>query len=149
MLTRGLKNGLALSLTTALALLYASSQENNGPWGAFNYVCHMVDGDDAIYSDGFQPRESLLGLALNASAMAAWGVIYDFLFGGADLPGSLFTAALVTVGAYFIDYHLVPKRFTPGIENKISKNAIYRVYGVLALTLALSPLWNEAKEKHK
>jgi len=141
-LINGAKTGTILTLTTTAAILAATLNERKGAWGAINNVCHMFDGDDVEYSDEFSPRESSIGLAVNATAMGTWAVMYHVLFGKITIPKSFLTAALFTAGAYTVDYYIVPDRYTPGIEHKISKRAIFAIYLVLALTLALAPLWS-------
>jgi predicted transglutaminase-like protease len=78
--------------------------------------------------------------------MLVWGIIYIVLFGRLSMPKSLAAASLITGGAYVLDYHLVPKQYTPGIEKKISKKAIFFTYVVMAATLALSPAINRRKK---
>jgi hypothetical protein len=133
------------SVTTTTAMIAASANENDGPWGAVNNVCHIVDGDDARYKDAFDSRDSVVGMALNSSAMASWSVLYELLFGRVPFGPSLLAGAATAAGAYLVDYHVVPKRFTPGIEHKISRNAIFSIYVVLGLTYALSPLWKKGQ----
>ena len=45
--------------------------------------------------------------------------------------------------AYFIDYKVVPKQLTPGIEKRLSHRSVLLAYAALALGLALSPVWNK------
>jgi hypothetical protein len=41
----------------------------------------------------------------------------------------------VTAGAYVVDYHLVPKRLTPGFEERLSPGALALVYAALGVSL--------------
>lgn len=143
LLTAGLKTGLALSLTTTAAIAIASHKENNSPWAALNCVAHIIDGDDKDQPLGFTPRETGLGLAVNATAMALWGVLYHGALSVTRTRSTPLTAALATTIAYIIDYKIVPKRFTPGIEKRLSQTAILTAYAVLGATLAASPQWNK------
>ncbi len=136
-LSRGIEDGLAMTLTTTAAMMSASQIEAGEPFAPFNAICHMVDGDAKQFGDSFNPRDSLLGIALNCSAMVAWGVIYQALFRKSKFPTSVATGLATAAGAYVVDYHLVPKRFTPGIEKKISGKAIFSIYVVLGLTLGI------------
>lgn len=142
-LTGGLKTGLALSLTTTAAILLASAKENNAPWAALNAVAHIVDGDDKEQPTQFSPRESILGVAVNGAAMAAWGILYHAALSVTRTRSTPLTATLATTAAYFIDYKVVPKQFTPGIEKRLSQASVLAAYAVLAATLAASPLWNK------
>lgn len=141
-LTAGLKTGLALSLTTTAAILLASAKENKSPWAALNCVAHIIDGDDKEQPTQFSPRETGLGLAVNATAMVLWGVLYEGTLAVTKMPSTPLAAALATTVAYAVDYKVVPKRFTPGIEKRLGPLFILAAYAVLGATLAASRLWN-------
>jgi hypothetical protein len=144
-LVNGARTGAALSLTSAAALLVLSANENDGQWGAINSISHIVDGDSRVYTDSYDGRSSAIGLTINTVAMMTWGSVYEAAFGKVELPTSLCAAAALTGAAYLLDYHIVPPRYTPGIERKISKKAVFTAYGIMALTLALSPLFRHRK----
>ena len=137
----GLKTGLALAVSTTASLLLASHAENGAPWAALNAVAHIVDGDEKEQPTQFSPRESGLGLAVNATAMVTWGVLYEGVLTVTKTRSTPMTAAVGTVTAYLIDYAIVPKRLTPGIEKRLSRNTVWAIYGVLGATLALSSRW--------
>jgi hypothetical protein len=42
----------------------------------------------------------------------------------------------VTAGAYLTDYYLVPKRFTPGFEKRLSGKSLAAIFVALAAGLA-------------
>jgi hypothetical protein len=46
------------------------------------------------------------------------------------------SAVAVSAGAYVTDYYLIPKRFTPGYEMRLSGRAMALIFGALALGLA-------------
>ena len=122
-LLRGFKTGFVLAAATNAAIMLASDKENNAPWAALN--------------------ESWLGIGVNGTAMCAWGVIYEGALLVTKTRSNLLTALLGTTVAYFIDYKLVPPQFTPGIEKRVSHNAVLAAYAGIALGFALSPLWNK------
>lgn len=142
----GLKTGLVLAVTTTAAILVAGRKENGSLWAALNCVAHIIDGDEKEQPTGFSPRETGLGLLANATAMALWGVLYEGALSVTQTRSTPLTAALATVVAYVTDYKLVPKRFTPGIEKRLSQPSIFAVYAVLGATLAASSLWNKPAE---
>ncbi len=141
-LTRGLKTGLALAAATNAAIMLASDKENNSPWAALNCVAHIVDGDDKEQPAEFSPRESRLGIFVNGTAMSAWGVLYEGALLVTNTKSSPLTAVLATAAAYVIDYKVVPKRFTPGIEKRLTPKSVLLSYAAMATVFALSPLWN-------
>ncbi len=143
-LTRGLKTGVVLAAATNAAIMVASDRETGSPWAALNCVAHIVDGDAKEQPVDYAPRESAIGVFINGTAMCAWGVLYE---GGLLLvkgKSSSLTALLAAAGAYFIDYKLVPKQYTPGIEQRLSHRSVLVSYATFAAMLALSPLWNPA-----
>ena len=146
LLADGAKQGVILAAATATTVAAADYLENGAAWGAINSISHIVDGDRKEYGSTFSPRDSAIGLGINSFAMLVWGIIYIVLFGRLSMPKSLAAASLITGGAYVLDYHLVPKQYTPGIEKKISKKAIFFTYVVMAATLALSPAINRRKK---
>jgi len=138
----GLKTGAILSATTLAAIMLAGRRETGAPWSAVNAICHIVDGDDVSQPSDFSTRESVLGAALNSSIMFAWAGLYEAALVMSGKSGGVVPAAAAATAAYVIDYKLVPPRFTPGIEKKVSRGSVAAIYAVLGVTLALSPFWN-------
>ena len=140
--TRGLQTGFVLAAATNAAIMLASDKENGSPWAALNSVAHIVDGDRKEQPTAYSPRESWLGIAVNGTAMCAWGVIYEGALLVTKTKSSVLTALTGAIVAYLIDYKVVPKQFTPGIEKRLSHKSVLIAYAALALGLALSPVWN-------
>ena len=141
-LTRGLKTGVVLAAATNAAIMVASDRETGSPWAALNCVAHIVDGDAKVQPVDYAPRESGLGVFINGTAMCAWGVLYEGALGVLGRKSSPVAALLATGAAYFIDYKIVPKQYTPGIEARLSHRSVLISYAAFAAVLALSPLWN-------
>ena len=139
----GLKTGLALAAATNAAIMLASDRELGAPWAAINAIAHVVDGDEVTQPSEYSPRESVIGVLVNGTAMAAWGVLYEGALAVTKTRSSPFTGALGAAAAYFIDYKVVPKQYTPGIEKKLSHSSVLAAYLVLGVTLALSGPWNK------
>ena len=138
----GLKTGLALAATTNAVIMLASDRELGAPWAAINAVAHVVDGDEVTQPSEFSPRESALGIVVNGTAMAAWGVLYEGALALTKTKSNPLTGAMGAFVSYVIDYKVVPKQFTPGIEKKLSHRSVLAAYLVLGITLAASGLWN-------
>ncbi len=142
-ITRGLKTGFVLAAATSASVMLASDKENGSPWAALNAVAHIIDGDEKEQPTAYSPRESWLGLFVNGTAMALWGVLYEGALTVTKTRSSPLTALLGTTAAYVIDYKIVPKRLAPGIENRLSHRSVLLAYVALGLAFALSPLWNK------
>lgn len=126
----------ATTLTTALL----GQRELGHPAAPLNATSHIVWGDDAARHDRPDTKHTLVGAALNAGAMVAWAGVLEATLGPWARRGSLLRAAVagaaVSALAYATDYHLVPRRFTPGFEKRLSGRALAVTYGALALSLA-------------
>ena len=105
-----------------------------------------MDGDEKEQPLGYSPRESAIGIAVNGTAMAAWGVLYEGALLLTKTKSNPLTAVLATITAYVIDYYLVPKQYTPGIEKRLSHRSVILAYVFLAMTFAASGLWNKKPE---
>lgn len=89
-------------------------------------------------------------------AMYAWSAVLEGVFGpwvrradesgGSPLARAAVAGATVSALAYVTDYYVVPKRFTPGIEKRLSPMALATTYGVLAASLAAGAVWANRAE---
>ncbi len=137
------KTSAMLAATSISAIAAASYAETGSPYAAINSISHIVDGDDVAFPTEFASRGTTIGIAVNATAMASWAVIFEFLLGKAKPAARVGGGVAMSVAAFIVDYYLVPKRYTPGIERHLSKQAIFWIYVVLALTFAASANWNK------
>ena len=137
----GLKTGLALAATTTAAIMLFGKREKGSPWAAVNAVTHLVDGNGRLFPRSFSPRDSMIGVALNSAAMIAWGVLYEGALTATGARSNLATAGLATAAIWTIDYHVLPPRFSPGIERVLGLGSMLGTYAVLGATLAASRSW--------
>lgn len=91
------------------------------------------------------PKFFVTGLALNFAAMASWAVVLElgyrfFRVGPGQVVPTVLMALALTVVAYIVDYHIVPKRFTPGFEHVLSVRGLALTYAGLALSLVAGGL---------
>lgn len=146
-LKNGLKTGIVLSVTTALATVVASLAETGKPWAATNAICHIVDGDEIEQPTEFDPRATSIGLGINTTAMLVWSLLYEAGTEIAKIEPLAATGLATATAAWVLDYKIVPKRYTPGVEKHLSFGPILAIYAVLGTTLALSSLWRDSAPK--
>ncbi len=127
---------IATTATTAAAL-FVSKYETNHLAAALNATSHILWGDEASRYDDADLEHTLVGGALNASAMGAWAFINEALPRAHTPLRAVAKGAFVSALAYVTDYFLVPKRFTPGFEKRLSPGGMLTMYGSLAGALAL------------
>ena len=124
--------------TAAIAVCGATELRNAA--APLNAVSHIAWGDAAFQQNGTSARYTGLGTALNAAAMASWCVLHHAIFRpdrrGPGLAGALARGAVTASAAYVVDYYVVPKRLTPGFEERLTGRSMFAVYAALALGFA-------------
>jgi hypothetical protein len=141
------ETGKVASAATAVAAAVCGAVENRNVIAPINAISHAIWGDEAATQDRISPQYTFGGLFLNTLAGIGWALLYEKLFGEAADDGnvglSLLGGALVSATAYVTDYHIVPKRLTPGLEKRLSDRSLLAIYLVLALSLGLGALRRE------
>jgi hypothetical protein len=138
------ETGKVVSAATTLAAAVCGAVENRNLIAPINAISHIVWGNDAAAEDRISPQYTFGGLFLNTIGSMVWALLYEKSFGEAAEKGnvglSLLGGALVSATAYVTDYHIVPKRLTPGFEKRLSDRSLLAIYIVLALSLGLGGL---------
>jgi hypothetical protein len=142
-ITSGTVSGVAVSLAAALA----GKKEAKSYAAPINATSHILWGDEAASHDKASLKYTATGFLLNHAAAVMWAAVYEkwmepaverwFARKPSLSPlAPIIGAAAVSAGAYVTDYYLVPKRFTPGYEKRLSGKSMMAIYTVLALGLA-------------
>ena len=130
----------ATAATTAAATM-CGALELGRPAAPVNAVSHILWGDDALRRDAVSAKYTALGTALNTAAVASWSVLHHFIFRPDRRPAGMVPAlargAATAAVAYVVDYHVVPKRLTPGFEERLSNRSLFAIYAALAVSLAV------------
>jgi hypothetical protein len=123
-------------VATAAALGKKYHGSARAPVGA---ASHVIWGDRAGDIDSQPPEVTIPGLMINGAACVFWAVLYEKLVGeNPDATRALMTGGGVAALAYAIDYHVVPRRLTPGFELTLPPRALFGIFAALALGLGLS-----------
>lgn len=143
--SRALVSGTAAAAGAALVAALAGRRQTGSYAAPLNATSHVLWGEDATWRNRPTFKYTGVGLLLTHGAGLFWAGIYEKLFGrpAAARPSPLAAltgAALVSAGAYLTDYHLVPKRFTPGYERRVSDKALAGIFAALAIGLAARDL---------
>lgn len=135
----GLWNGAVATVATTAAAAACGIVENRRAAAPINAVSHIVWGDEAARHSAPSMTYTVPGLALNAAAVTSWAVLQELMFGRQQerrtVTKALVDGALVSGLAYTTDYYLVPSRFTPGFEKRLSNRSLAGIYSVLAASL--------------
>lgn len=137
-------SGAISAATTSAYVAAAGARDTGSAIAPINATSHIAWGESAGDVETVDARHTLLGAALNLGACVFWAGFYERLFGRAadrgDVGTALLGGGLVAAAAYVTDYHLVPKRLTPGWESRITQTSLFGAYAVLALSLPLRGL---------
>lgn len=133
----------ASAATTAVVSLCGEAEERNAV-APLNAVSHILWGDSAARQDDLSLKHTATGVALNTLAITSWAGVYEAIFGGRARRGSnraaLFGGIATSALAYVTDYYVVPRRFTPGFEKRLSPLSMFTVYATLALSLPIASI---------
>jgi len=151
-LTSGTVSGLAISAVAALA----GKRETASYAAPVNATSHILWGDEAARHNETSLKYTASGFLLNHMAAVMWAAVYEKWVvpavsrWSATRPSMAPLAATVggaavAAGAYVTDYYLVPRRFTPGYEMRLSGRSLAMIYGALALGLAATTLLTDRR----
>ncbi len=150
-LTRSLASGTVAGLVVSAVASLAGKREAASYAAPLNATSHIVWGDEAGRRDRPSLKYTATGFVLNHLAAVMWAAVHEKWVSPAvarwsaprpSLAPLAATAggAAVAAGAYVTDYYLVPRRFTPGFEKRLSGQSLAMIYGALALALAAATL---------
>lgn len=138
------RSGAIAAGATALCAALGGKRDSGNAIAPINATSHIVWGESAGAVGNVDVRHTVPGTVLHAGACVFWATFYEKLFGRAadrgDVATALLGGAAVAAAAYVTDYHVVPKRLTPGWEARLSPRSLAAVYTVLALSLPLRGL---------
>jgi len=139
----------ASAATTAVVSLCGKAEERNTV-APLNAVSHILWGDSAARQDELSLKHTGAGIVLNTLAITSWAGVYEAVFGGRARRGSNRAAILggtaTSTLAYVTDYHVVPQRFTPGFEKRLSPLSMFAVYASLALSLPIASILGRKRQ---
>lgn len=138
--SRALVSGTLAAAAVTLVASLAARRNAGSSAAALNATSHFLWGERAGRENGYSMKYT--GLAANYGASIFWALFYELLGGRKrrTQPRALFDGALISAAAYVTDYHLVPKRLTPGFEMRLTRTALAGVYAALALGLSARDL---------
>jgi hypothetical protein len=133
--------GSIVCAVTAVAAALRGMTDSGSAVAPINATSHVVYGPEAGEVEVPDFKHTVLGLAINAGASVFWATLYERLFGRAvdrgDVATPLLGGGLVAALAYLVDYHLLPKRLTPGWEERVSGRSLAMIFGAMALSLPM------------
>jgi hypothetical protein len=136
-------SGTAASLATTAVLAKCGATEQRDPFGPINGPSQWLWGTGAPHARGFSLRNTVAGYAIHHAMSIMWATLFEkMLSRRARRPvvETLAVAAMVSAVASIVDFRLVPQRFTPGFEKRLSRRSLAFTYGAFALAMAAAVL---------
>lgn len=131
-------SGVLAGTTAAIAASLAGRWQSRSYAAPLNATSHIVWGDEAARHDEASAKYTGTGALLHYGAALFWAALHEAMPGPAALR-----AAATAATAYVVDYHVVPRRLTPGFEMRVSPGALAAVYGALAIGFLTGSLWTD------
>lgn len=142
-------SGTVAGLFAAGAAAYGARREGATACAPINAVTHCLWPERAVRERGFSVRHTLLGLGIHQGAAIFWALLFERIAPRSPRDhamGVLAAAAGTAATAYCVDYHVVPKRLTPGFEAHLGSRSMTRVYAGIAIGLAAVALLRRVKD---
>jgi len=135
---RALISGSVASVVSTAVISLLSRRHARHLAAGTNATSHWVWGEPATRRQSPSMRHTALGYAIHHASSIFWAIAYEHALRGRSGPARICTtAAVVSTTAYVVDYHVVPKRLTPGFEHHLPPRAMAASYAAFAAGLAI------------
>jgi hypothetical protein len=136
----GLVSGTLASIASTIALAVLGKEELDKAAAPLNGPSQWIWGRQAPYQNRFSFHYTVVGYAIHHGASIFWAILHEKLRQDLPAPPNRAAAAVpaiaITAAAYAVDFHVIPKRLTPGFEHRLSRHSLLAVYGTFAIGLA-------------
>lgn len=140
----GVSSGAIAGAATAAVAAICGARESGSAIAPINATSHVVHGPEAGDVTHVDLAHTGIGLPVHVGSAVLWATLYERAFGGAADRGEVGKAFAggyaIAALAYLTDYHGVPKRLTPGWEERVSGSSLALIYAALAVSLPLRGL---------
>jgi hypothetical protein len=141
LITRAIARGSLAGVVTTAAVALAGRREARSAVAPINATSHVLWGDEAGTADAVDLKHTLPGLLINTGAGVFWALVHELLLPQShrrDRATRVATGAAVSALAYAVDYHLIPRRLTPGWELRLSQRGVALGFIALGASLAVA-----------
>lgn len=139
-LRRACGSGTVAAVASGVTFALLARRQTGHLASAANATSHVLWGESAGRCHQADLRHTGVGMAIHHASTVFWATGFEWLLARRRPPRPVVAAATVATAAYVVDYHLVPKRLTPGFEMHLSGRSMCGVYAALAAGLAASAM---------
>lgn len=135
-LARAIRSGsIASVLSTAVVSCFSRHRVGAAAAGT-NSASQWIWYPQARFAHQPSWRHTATGYLIHHASSVFWACAYHATAPERAAPaGRAARAAGVAALAYYVDYHVVPRRLSPGFEHKIGPLGLWAVYGAFAAGL--------------
>jgi hypothetical protein len=136
-------DGLLAGLLSSAVLLWRSRADTGRPWSAVNAVSHWIWPREALRRNEPTLRHTVTGAVVHVASSVFWAAAYQWLRSRRlhHTPlNAAADAAAVTALAAVVDLAVVPKRLSPGFEQRLTRPSLGLVYAGFGVGLAIGGL---------
>lgn len=133
-------SGTLASLASTLAISVLAHRRTRSYASGTNATSHWLWGEPARRQDGADLCHTAVGYAIHHASSIWWAVGYErwrLVQPRVPAPVAGLTVAAI---AYAVDYHVVPRRLSPGFESHLSRRSMFVTYAAFGAGLALAGL---------
>ncbi len=142
-------SGTAASLASAGALMASSKLRNGSAAGGLNGPSQWLWGEAEAYTREPTLRHTAAGYVIHHGTSIFWAALHGLVFGRSlsrkPALQHCAEAAVSATTAYFVDYHLTPRRLRPGFEKHVSPKGMVAVYAAFAAGLAIAAIVKDSR----
>ncbi len=132
--------GSLASLASTAVLAWLARREGTSPLAPVNAPSHWVHDEQALAQDDASVRYTVTGAAIHHACSVFWATVFErWAPSRARSPASFGAvvrdALALTAIAAWVDLRLMPRRFTPGFERRLSGRSLAWGYAAFAAGL--------------
>ncbi|MEI7297553.1 hypothetical protein WCQ02_36045 [Paraburkholderia tropica] len=142
-LRRAWITGGTAAAASALTAAQCARRDGATAPAPMNAVTHAIWPRAAPRELGLSARFTLTGFAIHGCASVFWAIGFEALRARrarTTVWSDAADAAAFSAAAWLVDYHVVPRRLTPGFETHMSNRSMLYVYGSIAAGFAAAAI---------
>jgi len=129
--------GSTASIVSTVVVAALARRRTGALSSGANATSHWLWGERAKRRHAPSARYTAVGYAIHHASSLLWAGVFDRATRAAHTPARIAaTAAAVASAAYAVDYHVVPRRLTPGFDRHLSAPGMVATYAAFAVGLA-------------
>lgn len=140
--------GLIAGVLFSGAAALFGRRDSGSAAAALNAPSQFLWGDADLDERRYTLRHTLPGVAINSGAGMFWAAIMQGFLprsGRRALGRALLAGTAASSLAWVVDYHLIPRRLSPGVQERVSARSLVGIHGLFGLGLGLGA-WLVARQ---